>query len=273
MADTLQMLQFGYHMELDFENGSATNHAFTLHCIPQETEEQHVISYTLRIDPPAGFSYGKDSFGNAYCYGFVKERHEAFLVDVSGVVEHTGRPDMAEAPEQMLYRQQTEATRPGTVITSLYSMYQYSGNKGIKRNESGGGAEAAAVAIRDLVHSHMKYAPGETNTKTSAEEAAARGRGVCQDYAHVMLSLCRMAGIPCRYTAGLLIGEGASHAWVEVCDHGRWISFDPTNPASGMEEKVIFSYGRDAGDCEINKGVFQGSPVQVQKVEAVLEKI
>lgn len=73
-----------------------------------------------------------------------------------------------------------------------------------------------AHIIMTQVYQYMTYTKGVTNVKTTSEEAAALKKGVCQDYAHVMIALCRMEGLTARYVTGFLIGEGESHAWVEV---------------------------------------------------------
>ena len=94
----------------------------------------------------------------------------------------------------------------------------------------------------------------------------ALGKGVCQDYSHILLSLCRMEGIPCRYVVGMLIGEGASHAWVEICSEGRWIALDPTNNLVVDDQHIKISAGRDYQDCIINQGIFTGQTRQTQQI-------
>lgn len=81
----------------------------------------------------------------------------------------------------------------------------------------------------DEVFKAFVYTPGSTTIRTTAEQALAQRSGVCQDYAHVMLAVCRHCGLAARYIAGLLGGEGATHAWVEIYHNGRWIGFDPTH--------------------------------------------
>jgi len=78
------------------------------------------------------------------------------------------------------------------------------------------GAMELAEEICAWSHRALTYAHGVTGVRTSAAEAVAGGRGVCQDYAHVMIAVCRAAGLPARYVSGHLVGEGGSHAWVEV---------------------------------------------------------
>ena len=81
-----------------------------------------------------------------------------------------------------------------------------------------------------------------------------------------------MAGIPARYVAGMLIGEGASHAWVEVYDNERWYGLDPTNMLEVNEEHIKISNGRDYGDCILNQGIMTGIAKQDQEVEILVEE-
>lgn len=257
------MLTFDYAMELDFGGGKAQEHSFTLRCVPQEEPSQHIEHLNISLFPRVPLSYGRDAFGNRYCFGIIHNSHGSFSVRVTGKVKHLNTSAAAPVKDQIIYRQQTGITKPGPAIQKLYS------DMGTPLSDS----YLQAVKIRETVHSYMEYVPNSTNSLTTAEEAASMGKGVCQDYAHIMLSLCRMYGIPCRYTAGLLTGEGQSHAWVEVCsDKGLWRTLDPTNPDSGNDEKLIFSHGRDASDCEINRGVYTGPDTQIQHVNALLIK-
>ena len=116
------------------------------------------------------------------------------------------------------------------------------------------------------VHDHFTYTPGETNVMTTAGEAYAAGKGVCQDYAHVLIALCRMAGMPARYVSGLFVGEGASHAWAEIWMDGLWYGIDPTHNRLTDETYLKLCTGRDYSDCPIERGVFSGWAEQTQKV-------
>ena len=78
------------------------------------------------------------------------------------------------------------------------------------------GGDPNVASLCERVHCSLEYEWGITGVGTTASEALAAGRGVCQDYAHIMLAACRAAGIPARYVSGHLGGEGGSHAWVEV---------------------------------------------------------
>ena len=125
-----------------------------------------------------------------------------------------------------------------------------------------------AQAISDWVHQAMTYEDGSTTVRTTAAEALAMGRGVCQDYAHLMLALCRSCSLPARYVSGHLVGEGGTHAWVEVVLPTRdgtgeaiaW-SFDPTHARRGGLNYVTIAVGGDYGDVAPTSGTYQ-APVQ-----------
>ena len=87
-----------------------------------------------------------------------------------------------------------------------------------------------------------------------------------------MLSLLRMEGIPARYVTGMLVGEGASHAWVEALCGGYWYGFDPTNDLLVDDSYIRVSCGRDSADCAIIRGTFLGLAAQVQRETVSVEK-
>ena len=113
----------------------------------------------------------------------------------------------------------------------------------------------------------MRYRHDVTTVRTTAAEALALGRGVCQDYAHVMLALCRLCGVPARYVSGHLVGEGGSHAWVEVLLPSEEdpsvltaVAFDPTNDRRAGLRYLTVAVGRDYGDVAPTSGTYNGPP-------------
>ena len=90
---------------------------------------------------------------------------------------------------------------------------------------------------------------------------------VRQDYAQILIALCHLEKIPARYVAGMMIGEGASHAWVEICQDGIWYGLDPTNNKLVDDDYIKLSHGRDASDCLINRGVIVGGGEQTQDIK------
>jgi transglutaminase-like putative cysteine protease len=120
-----------------------------------------------------------------------------------------------------------------------------------------------ADRINDWVYQSMTYRYGVTGVRTTAAEALALGAGVCQDYAHVMLALCRVCGLPSRYVSGHLLGQGGTHAWVEVVlptrdgtGDGIAHAFDPTHASRGGLGYVKVAVGGDYSDVPPTSGTY-----------------
>src|ERR1700682_3082700 len=120
-----------------------------------------------------------------------------------------------------------------------------------------------AHAINHFVFEHMEYKVGATDILTTAAAAFELGKGVCQDYAHVMLALARHCGLAARYVSGHLLGEGGTHAWVEIIlpDRGEAlvIAFDPTHDRVVTMKYIVVAVGRDYADVAPTSGVFTAS--------------
>jgi transglutaminase-like putative cysteine protease len=123
-----------------------------------------------------------------------------------------------------------------------------------------------ADRLNDWVYQSMTYRHGVTGVKTTAAEALALGAGVCQDYAHVMLALCRVCGLPSRYVSGHLLGQGGTHAWVEVLlpandGTGDAIAstFDPTHASRGGLGYLTIAVGGDYSDVAPTSGTYRSS--------------
>lgn len=147
------------------------------------------------------------------------------------------------------YLGHTLLTEPGKLTTELA--------------EGAGFADVGALCAR--VHASIEYGWGFTSIGTTASQALAVGRGVCQDYAHIMLSACRTAGLPARYVSGHLVGEGGSHAWVEVLHphpdgSDTWMAegWDPTQNRRTNADYLVVAVGRDYADAAPLSGTFVG---------------
>jgi len=131
---------------------------------------------------------------------------------------------------------------------------------------TGGDPLELAGRISTWVYQTMTYERGVTDVGTSAAEALTLGRGVCQDYAHVMIAVCRLCGIPARYVSGHLLGEGAMHAWVEVIlpsvhhpAEGIAWPFDPTHDRTPSLCYLTVAVGRDYADVSPTRGTFRAA--------------
>lgn len=261
----MKTLQFRYDLKIEFTE-PVTHHSFTVKCMAATDERQRILQQNIHILPKEFLSENRDSFGNYYFFGRTEGEHHLFQVTAEGIAE-TGLCDSVTAGErcrQGLYLVQTPCTRPGDGLKRFFS--------DLKLPDGADNLEKSHI-IMDAVYGAVSYRSGSTEIGTTAEEAFAQRSGVCQDYSHIMLSLCRMAGIPCRYVVGMLLGEGASHAWVEVACHDRWYGFDPTNHVTVVENHIKISHGRDYSDCLINQGVFTGTAAQVQSISVQVAEV
>jgi transglutaminase-like putative cysteine protease len=122
---------------------------------------------------------------------------------------------------------------------------------------------ASAERFCAYVHEALTYSHDTTSVTTTAAEALAVGSGVCQDSAHLMLALCRAAGVPARYVSGHLLGEGGTHAWVEVIvadpAGARAVALDPCNGRPAGKDYVTVATGRDYADVAPTSGTYTGS--------------
>jgi transglutaminase-like putative cysteine protease len=122
---------------------------------------------------------------------------------------------------------------------------------------------ATAERICTYVYEAMAYAHGVTSIATTAAEALAGGRGVCQDTAHIMIALCRAIGLPARYVSGHLLGEGGTHAWVEVivanAAGARAVAFDPCHGRRAGKDYLTVATGRDYSDVAPTSGTYVGA--------------
>jgi transglutaminase-like putative cysteine protease len=137
---------------------------------------------------------------------------------------------------------------------------------------------ATASGIMRVVHRALAYAPGTTTVKTTAAEALAHGRGVCQDFAHLMIAACRSLGLPGRYVSGYVFSPrrgtaAASHAWTDVfvAGHG-WASLDPTHDVPQTDHYVRVAVGRDYADVPPTRGVYKGAGKEEMSVDVRVEQ-
>lgn len=131
-----------------------------------------------------------------------------------------------------------------------------------------------AQQCNNYVFENFTYTKGITNIETTVDEILTLKKGVCQDFAHILLQLLRTAGIPSRYVSGYICpnesglrGEGATHAWVEIYTPKQgWLGLDPTNNIWTMDNHVRLSVGRNFTDCSPIKGTFKGLARQTLSV-------
>lgn len=258
----MEILEFHYHLKIRFD-APVQGHRFTLRCIPKSDDRQRIQNVQYRVFPAQFVSRNADSFGNLYFYGAAREPHSSFEADVWGeaAVGLAACVPGGNAQADRIFCYPTVLTAADNKLREAARAWRITGNH-----------LEQAQTVMERIGDSFCYTPGITGVQTTAAEAFALGKGVCQDYAHTMIALLRQQGIPARYVVGMLMGEGESHAWVEVEQDGCWYGFDPTNQIRTADSHIKISHGRDYSDCAVNKGRFFGSANQQQEISVVVRK-
>jgi transglutaminase-like putative cysteine protease len=226
---------------------------------PERHGGQRLVTSKVEVSSPSHeIEREQDEFGNLILNLFVAhvEREIAFTAWI--IVERDATADAIIVPagsaQIAALLAPTTLTMPDDALRTAAASLMAEGDH----------PATLAARINDWVHGAISYAHGVTGVRTVASEALAAGRGVCQDYAHIMLVLCRLCGLPARYVSGHLLGEGGTHAWVEVllpdlADAGRYIAhpFDPTNGNIPGLKYITVAVGRDYGDVAPTSGTFR----------------
>lgn len=244
------------------------NHEFLMRCQPVLGEYMTIEEEHLVIPPDYWKHRSKDAFGNRIIYGGNREPHTALAYVCTGIVSMQPYKIQCDSVPLAIWLQPTRLTslQPST----SFSLEQLDGI--FSTNMS---LLAKAESIMHYIHTQLSYVPLSTTVETTAQEVMETGQGVCQDFAHLMLAICRLNGITCRYACGFLEGIGETHAWVEVyCEKQNcWIGFDPTHDRQIEYGYVKLAHGRDASDCPVSRGQYNGYTQQHTQINVTLKEI
>ena len=256
-----------------------------LHLTPREMPNQTCHSHSITLQPqPSARRDDVDAFGNVVTRLEYDRPHDR--LEVLAEVDVEVRTPAAAPPEASLGWQAVKRALayPGSAMPAPYleaSRFRMESSfVRIKQCFDDYAAEcfaeerplpAAAEALMHKIHREFTYAPGTTDIKTSVLESFEARRGVCQDFAHIMIACLRSRGLAARYVSGYLrtvplgtvdaalLGADASHAWVSVfCPPFGWIGLDPTNDVRVGSDHITVAWGRDFGDVSPLRGVIVG---------------
>lgn len=251
------------------------HHFFKLRVLPLASACQRVVESRLSVSPDCVICHARDGFGNDVQYGGISSVHDTFRIESSGTVE-CSRYAIPDSEPSDIYLFPTTLTAWDADIRRLAR--EASGIAGVVGSEKGnidkttaGDTPAAVCEIMHRVHQSLAYERFATGNTTTAIEALGIGKGVCQDYAHLMIAACRSVGIRARYVNGLMLGEGETHAWVEAYDGKQWLGYDPTHDAVIDYGYIKFAHGRDVGDCPSNRGRFYCWTSELMQVKSLME--
>lgn len=221
--------------------------------------DQRRVHHGVRIDGTRALTRsGRDAFGNHVLH--VEAAKVDRAIEFAAWVEVERGSDAAPAtlaPSALRdprYAAQSRLTRTSDALVDVAAELRSRSYRSMELAES----------ITSWVHGVLRYSHDVTNVQTTAAEALDAGAGVCQDYAHIMLSVSRACGLPARYVSGHLVGEGGTHAWVEVLLEDRIgsgrvlaVAFDPTHGRSVGHGYLTVAVGRDYADVAPTSGTFQ----------------
>lgn len=236
---------------------------------PLESVGQRCLRFSLVTEPAGEVMFYLDRYGNIVHHFDTLQSHEKVVVRTNSEVD-TPRAYFHDQKD-LSPLDRFDYLAPTRYAPADERIRQFADQHCVE-----GDSEATAGGIMEALFSSLKYEPGATDVKTTAPEALDLGRGVCQDFAHLMLVGCRSLGIPARYVSGYLYSpqaprdreeagtfipaNAASHAWVDVyIDGSGWLSFDPTHNCRQTEEYVRVATGRDYADVPPTRGVYKGS--------------
>jgi transglutaminase-like putative cysteine protease len=249
------------------------------HLVPRPCPRQRAEDFVLAITPdPAVVEERVDYFGNPVTYFTIQERHRELKVSVSYRVEVTA----GDVPPESAPWEGVRDRLPRDGGPDWLDAYQYTFDSRYVAADPRYAAFAAewftpgrpvveaALDLTRHIYASFVYDPRATNLTTPVAEVFEKRRGVCQDFAHLMLASLRSLGLAARYVSGYLsttpppgkprlVGADATHAWVSVfCGDAGWVDFDPTNNQIPRDRHVVIGWGRDYEDVSPLKGVILG---------------
>ncbi len=263
--------------------------AMSLCLKPREDMGQTLLRFEAGTDPPATLNEEIDAYGNTKHLVSIHREHESLEIAACSTVETSPAvmlPDSLAADawqwirswrDSLEYWDFTHASEFARSSPTLDAFVER------LRIEPEDDPLRSLLWLNDTIYYSFQYEPGSTSAVSPIEHILESGRGVCQDYAHVMLAIARSWGVPARYVSGYVpagseVGkqgpELATHAWVECLLPGLgWTGFDPTNRGLAGERHVRVAVGRDYRDVSPTRGVLRGSGDSRLEVEVRMREV
>ncbi len=250
---------------------------------PLEDEWQKVISHSIKVSGNPQIENFTDYFGNTRGIFTLLQPHQHLNIQSESEIEtrEIAEPEDTETPEA-----QWQAL---TTLQDDYTFMDYLQPEHFAQLDEVTALVNALVQktvtplhnarqLSEFVFTHFQYRKGVTSVETGMEEIWRLKAGVCQDFAHILLVMLRIAGIPSRYVSGYICprntelrGEGATHAWVEAfIPFYGWLGFDPTNNCLVSDRHIRLAVGRSFSDCTPVKGTYKGTAEHTLEVSVVI---
>lgn len=261
---------------------------------PPDLPTQKVISRQFEIEPATKTSAYVDHHGNTVEFYSLPFRHRSLSIANRLIVQTvppqppTGSLQLTAGESRQIFASALADIFDYLQPTEIVQIGRHAVQWATKYLPADATLGEALPRLNEAIHDSFAYAKGVTDNSTPLAKIWKHRRGVCQDFAHVALSILRTAGLPARYVCGYieaapprktergtsLVGAAATHAWVEVLVPGmKWVALDPTNRKWTDERYVTVSFGRDARDAAPLRGMFKGSGGQKMTTKVVMERI
>lgn len=250
---------------------------------PVTDDKSRLEFFLLNINPPARLRHFRDNWLNYVHYFDLPEPHSDLSIEAQSTI-NTTNPYKDGKPLGVKFA--ALKTDLDDMVVPFLGGSQYVEvspevwRLGIDIRDERDDVLETAEAVMHHIFQNWEYAPNATTVSTHMNEVLATKRGVCQDFAHLMIGICRSLGIPSRYVSGYLYngpdshlrGAQASHAWVEVHVPGKgWYGLDPTNDTLADERHIKIATGRDYNDAAPITGYFDGPPGATTALQVELE--
>lgn len=253
----------------------------TLHLQPVR-QGQKLLDYDLLLKPSGFLRFHTDYFGNVAHEFHIEQRHRELAILSRGIIEVIPRV----LPDSFLKLQDYASQLPEHMSEFLLpSPHVPDGNwtdrMGFTHPEATEDLLLYLDTLNQQLHRSLEYTPGVTDVFTPLADFTEHRKGVCQDYAHLMIALLREQGIAARYVSGYVYSEQhaewngaqASHAWTEVyLPEIGWAGWDPTNGVRVQDEHIVVAVGRDYADVAPLNGVHAAGGKSDLKVEVMIRR-
>jgi len=255
---------------------------------PRSEGPQSLRSFQITTNPRAQLFAYTDYLGNAVYHFNVLREHDELRIDAQAVVEIGAMRELPPATDPLEWGRYNSYNLSDDMFDLLEpSNFAFMAPElaaFVTAHNLAKPAEDPLTALRRLnaaIHGAFEYTPGVTDAQSPIAVALKAKRGVCQDFAHIMIAIARIWGIPARYTSGYLYHRGsrhdrsadnATHAWVEAwLPSLGWIGFDPTNNIMAGERHIRAAVGRDYADVPPTRGTFKGGAESELAISVTVE--